>query len=313
MSKIIHVAVGVIVGIDGRILIARRAQDAHQGGLWEFPGGKVDAGESVWDALARELREELAIDIEQTQPLIQISHNYIDKSVLLDVHKVTAFSGTACGNEGQPILWVAPDELVNYSFPVANKAIISALTLPDKMLVTGAFISQDDFFKRLERALVSGIKLIQLRCPDLSPVDYQQLAVRAHELCQVSQARLICNTSVENFNLLQADGLHLNSHEIKRYQTRPVNDGVLLGASCHDAEEIIHARKLGVDYICLSPVAKTPSHPDASALGWDKFAELARLAAVPVYALGGMQLSDIEVARQKGGQGIAAISCFWGS
>lgn len=312
MGKIVQVAVGVIVDANGKILIARRAQDAHQGGLWEFPGGKVDAGESVQAALTRELREELAIEVEQTQALIQISHEYTDKSVVLDVHKVTAFSGIARGNEGQPILWVAPEELANYSFPAANKAIITALTLPEKMLVTGKFISTDDFMQRLEGALNSGIKLIQLRCPDLPSAEYRQLAAQANALCQSYLARLVLNTSVENFSPALAGGLHLNRHRLKEYQARPVAESILLGASCHNQEEIIVARKLGVDYICLSPVAETSSHPNAAVLGWKKFAELTRLAAVPVYALGGMQLADVATAHKHGGQGIAGISCFWG-
>lgn len=311
VTKIVHVAVGVIQNADGKILIARRADTAHQGGLWEFPGGKVDAGESLPDALTRELREELAIEIERTEPLIQIRHDYSDKSVLLDVHKVTAFSGVAQGNEGQPILWVSPSELSEYAFPAANKAIITALSLPEKMLITGTFISRENFFSRLEYALKHGIKLVQLRCPEEAFSDHPQLALQAQALCLQYQARLVWNTSLEKLNGLPDVGLHLNRRELKRYQLRPVDDSVLLGASCHNAEEIALARQLGADYICLSPVAETTSHPNEAVLGWEKFAELARRAAIPVYALGGMNISDIGLAHQHGGQGIAAISCFW--
>lgn len=311
MTKVVHVAVGVIQNTDGQILIARRAETAHQGGLWEFPGGKVDAGETLHQALTRELREELAIDVERTEPLIQIRHDYPDKSVLLDIHKVTAFSGVAQGNEGQPILWLFPSELSQYTFPAANKAIITALMLPEKMLVTGEFVSCEDFFSRLEQALRHGIKLVQLRLPDEIFSAHPQLALQAQGLCLQYQARLVWNTRRENLNDLPGIGLHLNRHELKRYQLRPVDHSVLLGASCHNEEEIALANTLGVDYICLSPVAETTSHPNEAVLGWEKFADLARRAVIPVYALGGMVISDIDLARQHGGQGIAAISCFW--
>ena len=123
----VHVAVGVILDDLGRVLISRRAEDAHQGGLWEFPGGKVEAGESLAVALARELREELDIDIAPGEPLLEIHHDYGDKAVLLDVHVIRAFSGQPRGLENQPLAWVHPDSLWDYAFPAANVPIIEAV------------------------------------------------------------------------------------------------------------------------------------------------------------------------------------------
>ena len=123
----VHVAVGVILDDLGRVLISRRAEDAHQGGLWEFPGGKVEAGESLAVALARELREELDIDIAPGEPLLEIHHDYGDKAVLLDVHVIRAFSGQPRGLENQPLAWVHPDSLCDYAFPAANVPIIEAV------------------------------------------------------------------------------------------------------------------------------------------------------------------------------------------
>lgn len=125
--SVLHVAVGVIVDPDHNILITRRARDAHQGGLWEFPGGKVEAGETLALALARELREELGIAIGRTSALLEIRHDYPDKAVLLDVHMVWDFSGEARGLEGQPLAWVAPQDLARYAFPAANVPIVTAL------------------------------------------------------------------------------------------------------------------------------------------------------------------------------------------
>ena len=123
----VHVAVGVISDGDSGILVSRRAEHAHQGGLWEFPGGKVEAGETVQQALHRELLEELAIEVQACEPLLTIVHDYSDKSVLLDVWWVSAFSGEPHGREGQPLRWVAGRDLRNLDFPKANEAIIDVI------------------------------------------------------------------------------------------------------------------------------------------------------------------------------------------
>jgi 8-oxo-dGTP diphosphatase len=125
--KPVHVAVGVVLDPSNRVLITRRAPASHQGGLWEFPGGKVEAGESTGLALARELREELGIEIGRTSPLLEVRHDYGDKCVLLDVHVVWEFSGEALALEDQPLVWVMPGALQQYPFPAANVPIIGAV------------------------------------------------------------------------------------------------------------------------------------------------------------------------------------------
>lgn len=126
-TKKTHVAVGVIVNRQRQILIALRPDDAHQGGLWEFPGGKVEPGESLQEALSRELFEELGLTVDFCRPLIEIHHQYSDKAVLLDVCLVEQFSGVPFGKEGQPIRWVSADALSDYAFPQANQQIIVAV------------------------------------------------------------------------------------------------------------------------------------------------------------------------------------------
>ncbi len=126
MNKQVHVAVGVILKA-GKILIAKRALEAHQGGLWEFPGGKVEAGESVQEALTRELQEELSIEPTELEPLMEIHHEYSDKTVWLDIWLVSQFHGEPAGLEGQPIQWVAVEQLDQYEFPKANQPIIERL------------------------------------------------------------------------------------------------------------------------------------------------------------------------------------------
>ena len=135
--SVVHVAVGVILDADNRILIARRNNDAHQGGLWEFPGGKVEAQETLQVAMARELREELGIDIGSLSPLLEVRHDYGDKQVLLDVHVVRVYTGEPEGREGQPLRWVTAAELHQFDFPAANVPIVEAVQklLCDQQLV----------------------------------------------------------------------------------------------------------------------------------------------------------------------------------
>jgi 8-oxo-dGTP diphosphatase len=311
MVKEVHVAVGVITAADGKICIARRADSAHQGGLWEFPGGKVASGETVQQALARELEEELAIQVVDSEPLIKIRHDYGDKQVLLDVHRVTGFTGEPIGNEGQPVQWVSRSQLANFDFPKANRAIVTALQLPDKMLITGGAQTESLFLERVEHALKAGIRLVQLRVNDGSQSLPNSLVSNVQASCREHGAELLLNTSPEVFSKTSADGLHLNRHQLMQLSSRPIGESQLLGASCHNVEEILQAKKIEVDYILLSPVAKTASHPDANPLGWDKFAALVELAGCPVFALGGMQPDDLPVAKQHGAQGIAAISAWW--
>lgn len=317
MKKLVHVAVGVIYRADGKILIAKRPETVHQGGLWEFPGGKVDRGENIEQALARELREELNIGVLASEPLIQIRHHYPDKSVLLDVHRITHFSGEACGNEGQPIQWVNAAQLGQYEFPAANHPIISAINLPSTYAITGALVDEHDFFARVIKVLDAGVGVLQLRIPEFSLTHHQPLFQVVADLASTRNSQLQINVSVEIFNQLQRSypltkvGLHLNHHEAAKLNVRPVTDDVLLGVSCHNAQEIAHAQTIGADYLLLSPVNKTLSHPDASLLGWVGFSELATLANIPVYALGGVSPADIDIARTNGAQGIAGISAWW--
>lgn len=309
MSKLVHVAVGVIQDSTGRILIARRPEHLHQGGLWEFPGGKVAAGEDVLTALKRELHEEIGIDVEESTPLISIEHDYGDKHVWLDVHRVTGFSGEAHGKEGQPIRWVPIDELTKYDFPAANRGILNAIRLPDRYMITGTFANNHECLAKIQRAIEHGVRLIQLRAPHLNDAEYLALAKLVLPVQQNGVA-VILNTSVTLFENTQAAGLHLNSTRLLQTQQRPVPNDKLLSASVHNEQELAHANKIGTDFIVVSPVLPTASHPAAPALGWQRFAELTVKANCPAYALGGLRLTDMQLAQQHGAQGIAGISTF---
>lgn len=309
--KIVHVAVAVIENSAGAFLIAQRNNHQHMGGYWEFPGGKVEAHETVFQALQREIREEVALDIHAAQPLLKIPFAYPDKQVLLDVWSVTAFSGTARGCEDQTVRWVARNELSNYSFPPANRAILTALYLPQRLLVTGAFQNSDECLQRTRRALEqSGIRAVLLRAHHLHTADFLTLATAMATLCHAHGAQLLLNTAPD-IALGEADGLHLSAQRLMACSERPIERNKWLGASCHKAEEIQQAIRIGADYITLSPVLPTGSHPEQPVLGWHALADLLAQCPLPVFALGGVSEEHLPLAVAAGAWGIAGISAWW--
>ena len=309
---LVHVAAAALIDDDGRVLLARRPDDAHQGGLWEFPGGKLEPGESIDDGLQRELHEELGVDVFSLPPLIRVLHHYADRSVLLDVHRVDAWRGEPHGREGQPLAWVGIDQLGTYPMPPADVPIVSALRLPSSYLITPPQLGDPQAFMRsLQASLEAGVRLVQLRLFDVGEADLQQIGRDVCALCHAHQARVLLNGDVDSMRAIGADGLHLSSRVLHARQSRPVSDGKLLAASCHTPEDLQHATRIGADFALLSPVLPTRSHPDADPLGWETFAAMADRADLPVYALGGMHPNLTETAWQHGAQGIAAIRGLW--
>jgi len=307
----VHVAVAVVINSSNEVLISLRADNAHQGGLWEFPGGKVEAGESVFAALKRELAEETGINVIEAFPFKCIKHNYSDKSVVLDVWTVTRFTGEPRGVEGQKINWEHIDNLLIKDFPAANRSIIQSLQLPDRYMITGSYSDLIDFKTKLQTSLESGISLVQLRSKESSQAEFIKLAGEAQKICALHNARLLLNTDMKTFSQSCSDGLHLSSHRLYEFNSRPIADTYLLSASCHTLSDIKQAENIGVDVLLVSPVNETTSHPGVEGIGWSKFSQLVENSDIPVYALGGMVINDIEEAKLSGAQGIAAISSLW--
>lgn len=310
--KRVHVAAAVIRGADGHILIAKRADASHQGGLWEFPGGKVENGEAVEAALARELQEELGIHPTAARPLIQVRHDYPDKQVLLDVWEVSAFAGQAHGAEGQPLAWVSPRQLGDYEFPAANRPIVAAARLPERYLITPDGLGPAELLRGIQRALDSGIALLQLRAPAMFDPQYRDLALDAVGLC-AGRAQLMLKGPLEWLSDFPAAGWHLTAQQLRELAAsgRPLAAERWLAASCHSAEELALAAQLGVDFVTLSPLQATPTHPQAQPLGWTRASELLQGFNQPAYLLGGVGPTELERAWQIGAQGVAGIRAFW--
>ncbi|MGA9422818.1 MAG: Nudix family hydrolase, partial [Rhodanobacteraceae bacterium] len=285
----VHVVAGIVRDGVGRILLGRRAAGKHLAGLWEFPGGKRECGESSLDALARELHEELGIRVESAQPLIRVPWNYPEKRVLLDVWEVTAFSGTPASREGQALTWIEPPMLDGLSMPAADRPVIAALRLPRQYLITPPFEEDrsDAVLEGLQVALASGIRLVQLRLPGWPRERLAGTAQAARDLARKHDARLLLNADWQLAVTLGLAGAHLPARIAAGFASRP-RGLEWLAVSCHDETELAVALRLDADFVTLSPIRPTPDHVGTRSLGWSGLAELAANFPLPIYALGGV-------------------------
>lgn len=189
---------------------------------------------------------------------------------------------------------------------------MSTKPLSDYYMITGKFDDQQAFINKLTAALTEGNKVVQFRSKTVKDAEeYFNLAKQAEIICKQFNSLLLLATTVDIFNQTNADGLHLSSDVLFKYDSRPVSEGKLLSVSCHDSAGMQQAEKLGADILLLSPVKATSSHPDLPGIGWQCFSEIIKPMKCPVYALGGMKDSDLNDAKQAGAQGVAAISSFW--
>lgn len=307
----VHVVAGVIADARGRILLARRTAGRDLAGAWEFPGGKSEAGETAFEALQRELHEELGIRVAEAQPLIRVPQAYPGKRIVLDVHRVGRYSGIPRGRENQALAWVPPEKLPAYAMPPADRPVVAAINDPPRYLVTPEPTgSPAAFLAKLEKTLQAGHRLVQLRARTLDADSLAPLARKAASLCQRYQARLLLNGHPALAESLSI-GLHLRSAQLLALEQRPLPTGLCVAASCHDAVELARAQALGLDFALLGPVMATTSHPGQAPLGWEAFARLREIVSLPIYAIGGLATGDETAARAHGAQGVAGISAFW--
>jgi len=308
MSAPVDVAVAVLVRPDGAVLLGQRPVDKVYAGYWEFPGGKVESGEPVEHALAREVREELGVEIERAYPWITRVFVYPHATVRLHFHRVTAWRGEPRALEHQAIAWERPEATDLEPMLPANGPVLRALSLPDEYAITRiAEMGEKAFFPRLEARLRSGLKLVQVREKTLSREELKALASRVLALARKSGARVLINSDAGLACEIGADGVHLTAAQL----AGPRPDAAWCGASCHSAAELRRAESLGADFAVLGPVRATPSHPDSALLGWDRFREIAAGASIPVYALGGVLPRDLEQAKALGAHGLAMVRGAW--
>jgi 8-oxo-dGTP diphosphatase len=307
----IRVVAAVLRDPQGRVLIAERPAGKPLAGYWEFPGGKVEAGEVPRAALQRELDEELGIQVRHAYRLLRYSHRYPEREVELDVWRVTAWGGLAASQEGQHLAWAHPDELRDWQLLPADESIVAALKLPLMMLVTPDPERETSFLKKLQRSLRAGVDLVQLRAPGMEAVRFDNLALAVLEMCHGHGARLILNTTPEQAHMLHADGLHLSQRRLRSLRPESLDGSMKMGISCHSIEEMRTALGYTPDYLCLGPVQVSATHPGMASLGWSTFATLAAMSPVPVYAIGGLGLGDLSLAREHGAHGVAAIRSLW--
>lgn len=307
-SRSIHVVAAVITDARGRILLNRRTGNSDMAGLWEFPGGKREPGESSEQALVRELREELGIEAEVGEWVMEVPQLYPDKRLRLEVRMVRQWKGTARGREGQAITWVNADKLGRYSMPPADLPVVAALHQPERYLVTPeAGGGAEAWLAGLESAIDGGLRRVQLRTP--AAADRAELA-RAAVSRFGRQAELLLNRDIELARELGV-GVHLGGEQLLQLDARPLPASQLVAASCHDLAQLQAAQRLGCDFAVLGPVQATASHPGAPVLGWEGFEQLRERVSLPLYAIGGLAPADVVTARRHGALGVAAIRSLW--
>jgi len=323
-SQVTEAAVGIIQRDNGMVLLGERPTGKPWEGYWEFPGGKVEPNETPAQALKRELQEELGIMVTRFHSWITRTYEYEArydqsgklvtpaKAVKLHFFIVVEWQGDPVGLEDQLLSWQNPEKLTVGPMLPANSPILTALSLASTYAISNLKeMGEAQFFERLKIALENGLMMIQVREPHLSKQDLMLFAEHVIALAKPFEAKVFINTDVQSAQQLNASGVHLSAERLMQLKVKP--EGLLAGASCHNAAELAHAKMLALDYVTLSPVKSTLSHPDASPLGWDAFNQLIAGYSLPVFALGGMLREDLDTARIYGAHGIAMQRDVWGA
>lgn len=306
----IAVAAAVIEHPDGRFLLARRPEGKVYSGYWEFPGGKVEPGESVAHALKRELREELGVEVLAAYPWITRIHRYPHGTVRLHFHRVVEWRGEPRPHEGQTLAWQRHGALDASPMLPANAPVLKALSLPIICGITHAWeVGTGRATGELKMAIQDGLRLVQIRECALPESEREKFA--AEVVCQMHAAGgiVLLNGDQDLAKRIGADGVHLPASALMAATARP--QAVWCGASCHDERELARAAELGMDFVLLGPVQETPTHPGKAGIGWERFAALSQGYPLPVFALGGLQARDLRTARSRGAHGIAMIRGTW--
>lgn len=305
---LVEVVAAVILRPDGQFLLAQRPAGKVYEGFWEFPGGKVEANESLLHALQRELWEELGIHVIQAYPWMVRIFTYAHATVRLHFFRVVEWEGGLTSRENQAFSWQSPHRIEVAPVLPANGPILQALSLPPVYAITRASeIGIEASLTQIESALQNGLRLLQIREKQMNASMLRQFSGKLLAIARNYDAKVLINGDVELARELGADGVHLTSSQLMSLSARPDSVGVLCGASCHNAEELYASEQLGLDFVVLGPVQFTLTHPGMTPLGWRRFAALIRDYSLPVYALGGLSVRELAVAQEMGAHGIAMM------
>ena len=305
----VDVAVGILIRPDGQLLLASRPDGKPYAGYWEFPGGKLEAGESVAHALKRELHEELGADIGAVFPWIVRVFDYPHALVRLHFCRVFDWRGELHAREQQRFGFFPLDALPTPLLP-ATVPILRGLELPPVYAISAARrLGPRTFLRRLEDALSNGLKCVQLREPELDADDVRRVFTEMRAMTQEARALLLVNSRHSQALWDAADGVHLTSLALMQARARPLHPWV--AASVHDQNELAQAGALGLDFAVLGPVQSTASHAGQVPLGWTEFERLAASTTLPLYALGGLDVSQLAFAMACGAHGVALLSAAW--
>nr|MBV6629236.1 Nudix family hydrolase [Oceanococcus sp. HetDA_MAG_MS8] len=305
MRKRIRVAAGVLDRANGEYLAAQRPPGKIAAGKWEFPGGKLESGESPLQALTRELREELDIQVVSAQPLIRICHAYSDRDVEMWVYRVYRWRGALKSQDGQALYWGTLPRLRQLDWLGADGPVLQALALPHHLPITPFEASREQLIALSRRWLAKGWRVARLRLPGLTETAYHALA---KELIEQTDMGWILDRCPERCAQLGAAGFH--ETRSNTHAQRPVDAALFWGRSVHDQQSWQLARAAGCDYVQLSPVRPTASHPQRQALGWSTFARIIAQGSLPTYALGGVGPDQLAQVHAAWGQGVSGIRDF---
>ncbi len=307
-APMVEVVAAVILRPDGQFLLTRRPGGKIYSGYWEFPGGKVESGESLFHTLERELWEELGIHVVHATPWITRIFPYAHATVRLHFFRVVEWKGQPTPREKQGLFWQSPQQVDVSPILPANGPILQVLSLPPVYAITRATeIGVAAALKQIEQALQNGLRLLQIREKHMSLDQLRAFAQQVLPLARTYQAKVLMNGDMDLARETGADGVHFTSAQLLALSSRPTPAAGLCAASCHNAEELFAAKQLGFDFVVLGPVQTTLSHPGLTPVGWRRFATLIRDYPLPVYALGGLNAADLSIAQEMGAHGIAMM------
>jgi len=296
-KKVTHAAVGIIQQADGMVLLAQRPIGKPWAGYWEFPGGKVEAGETPKSALSRELKEELGIDVIEAYPWLTRRFDYpanynaigeltsVAKTVKLYFFVVTKWLGKPQALEGQAFCWESPNAMTVSPMLPANTPIFSALKLSRTYWILDYdLLGETEFFKQFNQLLANGVRMILLRAQRLASEGLNGLIDKLRRMTQADQMKLLIETGSVVTDLLKVDGLHLSTNALMKMDVRPQD--LLCGATCDDIHSLQHAAQLGLDYVFLRINKHVANDLSQAVIDWDLFHQQLSDYPLPVYVVG---------------------------